>query len=196
MIYRNFFKRCIDVVGSGMGLVLLSPILLITAYLVKKDLGSPVIYRHERPGKHGKIFTLYKFRSMRDGGDNKLERLTPFGKKIRSMSIDELPELWNVLRGDMSLVGPRPLLVKYLPLYSQEQMRRHDVLPGITGLAQINGRTNITWEQKFKYDVEYVDNCSFLLDMKIIFLTIKKVLIRDDVKEGDEGVMDEFGGNL
>lgn len=194
-MYRKIFKRWIDILGSSLGLFLLSPVFLVTIYLVRKNLGSPVIFRQERPGKDGKIFTMYKFRSMRDGDGNNLERLTPFGKKIRSLSIDELPELWNVLRGDMSLVGPRPLLVRYLPLYSPEQMRRHEVLPGITGLAQINGRTHITWDQKFKYDVEYVDKCSFLLDMKIILLTIKKVLIRDEIKDGDEGVMDEFGGN-
>lgn len=195
MIYRNFFKRFIDVVGSGMGLVLLSPILLITAYLIRKNLGSPVIFRQKRPGKNGEIFTLYKFRSMKVGEGSDKERLTPFGRKIRSTSLDELPELWNVLGGEMSLVGPRPLLVQYLPRYSPEQMRRHEVLPGITGWAQINGRNSISWSEKFRYDLEYVDNLSFFMDMKIIFITVLKVFKRDGIVQSDDVTMDEFMGD-
>ncbi|MGL4402162.1 MAG: sugar transferase [Fusobacteriaceae bacterium] len=195
MIYRNFFKRWIDVIGSGIGLVLLSPLLLITACLVKKNLGSPVIFSQERPGKNGKIFVMYKFRSMKEGEEDDIQRITPFGKELRATSIDELPELWNVFRGDMSLIGPRPLLVQYLPRYSSEQMRRHDVLPGITGLAQVNGRNSITWTEKFRFDLEYVDNYDFFMDVKILLLTFRKVFVKEGIVQCDEVTMEEFKGD-
>jgi len=182
-------------------LIVLSPLLLIIAILVKINLGSPVIFKQKRPGLNEKIFTLYKFRTMTDKRDEngKLlpdsERLTSFGKFLRSTSLDELPELYNILKGDMSFIGPRPLLVKYLPLYNDFQRRRHEVRPGLTGLAQVNGRNAISWEQKFKLDVEYVDNVSFIGDLKIIILTIKKVLVREGISSETSVTMEPFRGN-
>ena len=194
-------KRTFDILVSCLGLILLSPLLLVLALLVRINLGSPVFFCQERPGLHGKIFRLYKFRSMRDAVDkngNELpdeERLSTFGKLLRASSLDELPELFNVLKGEMSLVGPRPLLVKYLPLYSPEQSRRHNVLPGITGWAQINGRNAISWDEKFRLDVWYVDHWSPLLDLKILFLTVKKVFIHEGISAADQATTEEFRGN-
>lgn len=191
-MYKHFFKRIFDIVSSGMALIVLSPILLYTGYLVKTRLGSPVLFTQNRPGKDGKIFKMYKFRSMTDERDKNGEllpdtlRLTPFGKKLRSTSLDELPELINIFEGDMSVVGPRPLAVVYLPYYTEEEMHRHDVRPGLTGLAQVNGRNSLSWEEKFAYDLEYVNNISFVGDMKIIFKTIKKVFIREGIGQGEE----------
>ena len=175
-------KRLFDIAGSTLGLLLLSPIILIVALQVRGKLGSPVLFRQIRPGMHGKPFEMIKFRTMKDAVDaegNSLpdsERMTAFGQFLRATSLDELPELWNVLKGQMSLVGPRPLLMEYLPLYSEEQYRRHQMRPGITGWAQVNGRNAISWEDKFKLDVWYVDNRSFWLDLKVLFLTVKKVV--------------------
>jgi len=173
----------------------------MVSFKVAKNLGKPVLFRQKRPGLKGNIFEMLKFRSMRDAVDGEgnalpdSERLTPFGKKLRSSSLDELPGLWNVLKGDMSLVGPRPLLVEYLPLYSVEQARRHDVRPGITGWAQVNGRNAISWEEKFKLDIWYVDNQSFWLDIKILFLTVKKVFVRDGISAEGEVTMHKFTGS-
>jgi lipopolysaccharide/colanic/teichoic acid biosynthesis glycosyltransferase len=195
-------KRILDIVLSLVALLLLSPVIFLLSILVALKLGRPVLFKQKRPGLKGAIFEMIKFRSMRDAVDelgNTLpdsKRLTSFGKKLRSTSLDELPGLWSVLKGDMSLVGPRPLLVEYLPLYSKEQARRHDVRPGITGWAQVNGRNAISWEDKFKLDVWYVDNQSFWLDIKILFLTVKKVLIRDGVSAEGEATMPKFTGNL
>ncbi len=199
-MYANFFKRILDFVLSFCGLVVLGIPLLIVAYKIKQNLGSPVLFKQKRPGKDGKIFELYKFRSMTDERDANGEllpdniRLTPFGKKLRSTSIDELPELINILKGDMAVVGPRPLLVEYLPLYNEEQAHRHDVRPGLTGWAQINGRNAISWEDKFKLDVWYVNNISFLLDAKIFFLTVKKVFIKEGINASAEVTMEKFKG--
>lgn len=186
--YEKYIKRLLDVVLSGCALIVLSPLLLVTAILVRVKLGSPVIFCQERPGKDEKIFKLHKFRSMSDARDetgNLLpdkERLTGFGKKLRSLSIDELPELWDIFRGKMSIVGPRPLLVEYLPYYTENERHRHDVRPGLTGLAQINGRNTLTWEQKFAYDLEYVQHIGFCEDIKILFRTVSKVLNRSGVQ--------------
>ena len=186
--YEKYIKRLLDVVLSGCALIVLSPLLLVTAILVRVKLGSPVIFCQERPGKDEKIFKLHKFRSMSDARDetgNLLpdkERLTGFGKKLRSLSIDELPELWDIFRGKMSIVGPRPLLVEYLPYYTESERHRHDVRPGLTGLAQINGRNTLTWEQKFAYDLEYVQHISFCADIRILFRTVGKVLNRSGVQ--------------
>ena len=196
----DLLKRAFDIIASLIGLIVLSPVLLIVAILVRKNLGSPILFRQVRPGIDGKPFEMVKFRSMRDAiakdgtplPDN--ERLTPFGKALRSTSLDELPELWNVLKGDMSLVGPRPLLMDYLPLYNKEQYRRHEVRPGVTGWAQVNGRNAISWEEKFKLDVWYVDNRSFWLDLKILFLTIKKVFIREGITAQGEPTSNAFKG--
>jgi len=194
-------KRLIDILLSLLALIILSPIIIIVSHKVSTKLGNPVLFKQKRPGLHGKIFEMIKFRSMRDvTDDNGLplpdsERLTPFGKKLRDTSLDELPGLWNVFIGNMSLVGPRPLLVEYLPLYSKEQTRRHNVKPGITGWAQINGRNAISWEKKFELDVWYVDNQSFWIDMKILFLTVKKVLMRADITAVDHVTMTAFKGN-
>ncbi len=201
MLYRKYGKRTLDVIISLMAVILLSPLYLATAILVRRRLGSPVIFRQQRPGLHGKIFSLYKFRSMTDERDENGEllpdevRLTSFGKKLRAASLDELPEFFNILKGDMSFVGPRPLLVQYLPLYNEEQRHRHDVLPGLTGLAQVNGRNAITWEKKFEYDVEYARNVSFLLDLKIIFLTVCKVLMREGISSATSATMEPFTGS-
>ena len=193
-------KRMFDVIASLIGLILLSPVILITAILVRTKLGSPIFFTQNRVGKDNKIFKMIKFRTMTDDKDESGEllsdeyRLTSFGKFLRSTSIDELPELINVLKGDMSLVGPRPLLQEYIPLYSKEQIRRHDVLPGLTGWAQVNGRNSISWCDKFKLDVWYVDNQSFILDIKIIFMTILKVLKRDGINQEGEVTSDYFNG--
>lgn len=199
-MYRRFFKRFFDIVLSACALLVLSPVLLITAFLVRIKLGSPVIFRQARPGKDEKIFQLYKFRSMsdqRDAQGNLLPdevRLTSFGKKLRATSLDELPELWNILKGDMSIVGPRPLLVRYLPRYNQEQRRRHKVRPGLTGLAQVNGRNLLTWEDKFRYDAEYVDNLNFLLDVRIILKTVGKLFAWEGISSESSATMEEFMG--
>ena len=198
--YERYIKRLLDIGLSGLALIALSPVLLVTAILVRIKLGSPVLFQQDRPGKDGKIFRLYKFRSMtdeRDESGNLLPdeiRLTGFGKLLRSTSLDELPELWNILRGDMSIVGPRPLLVKYLPLYNEEQRHRHDVRPGLTGWAQVHGRNTVTWEEKFRLDVWYVENLSFLVDVKTVFLTVKKVLCREGISFSTAATMEEFKG--
>jgi lipopolysaccharide/colanic/teichoic acid biosynthesis glycosyltransferase len=193
-------KRLFDILFASAALILLLPVIAIVAWKICKNLGSPFLFRQIRPGKDGKSFMMIKFRTMRDAADadgNLLpdeQRMTPFGNLLRSASLDELPELWNVIKGDMSLVGPRPLLVEYLPLYSKEQYRRHDVRPGITGWAQVNGRNAISWNEKFKLDVWYVEHQSFWLDLKILFLTVKKVLIRDGISAEGEATMSRFKG--
>lgn len=195
------FKRLFDIFASLFALIVLGPLMLVLAWQIRKRMGSPVLFRQVRPGLNGKPFEMVKFRTMRDAFDadgNPLpdsERMTAFGSFLRSSSLDELPELWNVLKGDMSLVGPRPLLMEYLPLYSKEQARRHDVRPGVTGWAQINGRNAISWEEKFKLDVWYVDNKSFWLDCKILMLTVKKVLIRDGISAEGHVTVENFEGN-
>lgn len=197
----KLFKRLFDIIASASGLIFLSPVFLILIYLIRKNLGEPVFFTQERPGKDGKPFKMIKFRSMRDAVDkdgNPLpdsERLTPFGKKLRAASLDELPELWNVLKGDMSLVGPRPLLMSYLPLYNDFQFRRHEMRPGVTGWAQVNGRNAISWDEKFAYDIWYIDHFSLWFDMKILFLTIKKVFIKEGISAEGEATMPYFTGN-
>ncbi|WP_448980755.1 sugar transferase [Neisseria sicca] len=197
----KFFKRLFDIIASASGLIFLSPVFLILAYLIRKNLGAPVFFTQERPGKDGKPFKMIKFRSMRDAVDkdgNPLpdsERLTPFGKKLRATSLDELPELWNVLKGEMSLVGPRPLLMSYLPLYNEFQNRRHEMRPGVTGWAQVNGRNALSWDEKFAHDIWYIDHYSFWLDMKILFLTVKKVFIKEGISAEGEATMPYFTGN-
>ena len=192
--YEKYVKRGLDVILAGGALVVLSPVLAVTAVLVRTKLGSPVIFHQDRPGKDGKIFRLYKFRSMTDEKDengNLLPdevRLTAFGKKLRATSLDELPELWNILKGDMSVVGPRPLLVSYLPYYTEEERHRHDVRPGLTGWAQVNGRNNLTWEQKFAFDLEYVKNISLLWDIKTVVATVGKVFSRADIQTDTQAV--------
>lgn len=201
MMYRCFFKRFFDFLLSLIAIILLSPVFLIVALLVRTKLGSPILFCQERPGKDEKIFKMYKFRSMSDERDENGQlmpdevRLTSFGKKLRSTSLDELPELFNILKGDMSIVGPRPLLVKYLPLYSAEQRKRHDVRPGLTGWAQANGRNAISWEEKFKYDVEYTEKYSFFMDLKIIFMTVRSVLRHEGISSETAATMEEFLGN-
>lgn len=193
-------KRLIDVAVSLVLLVLLSPLMLVVAIGVRRDVGAPVLFRQERPGLRGLPFTLYKFRTMRGphagefSGDDDAQRLTAFGRRLRSTSLDELPELWNVLRGDMSLVGPRPLLMRYLPLYSAEQMRRHDVRPGLTGWAQINGRNALGWDDKFKLDVFYVEHQSLLLDLRILLRTVGAVFSRTGISSENSATMPEFTG--
>lgn len=200
-IYKRFIKRSMDFILSLIAIIVLSPIFLIVALLVKIKLGSPVIFKQQRPGLNEKIFTMYKFRTMTDERDENGEllpdsvRLTKFGKFLRSTSLDELPELFNILKGDMSIVGPRPLLVQYLPLYNDHQKRRHEVRPGLTGLAQVNGRNAISWEEKFDLDVRYVDNVSFIEDWKIILLTIKKVFVREGINSETAATMEPFTGN-
>ncbi|MFJ4397085.1 sugar transferase [Pseudomonas sp. NPDC089396] len=194
-------KRVFDIVACAAALLLLSPVIALVAWKVRKNLGSPVLFRQQRPGRDGKPFEMVKFRTMRDAVDAQgnvlpdAERMTPFGSFLRASSLDELPELWNVLKGDMSLVGPRPLLMEYLPLYSAEQYRRHDVRPGVTGWAQINGRNALSWEDKFRLDVWYVDNRSLWLDVKILFLTVKKVVKKDGISADGEVTMSKFTGN-
>ena len=199
--YEKFVKRFLDIFLSGMALMILSPILFVTAILVRVKLGSPVIFCQERPGKDEKIFKLHKFRSMSDARDENGEllpdevRLGKFGRTLRATSLDELPELWDIFRGKMSIVGPRPLLVKYLPLYNDEQHRRHDVRPGLTGWAQVHGRNLASWEEKFAYDVDYVDHISFALDVKIIFMTVRCVLAREGISAEGSATMEDFVGN-
>lgn len=194
-------KRLFDIIISGLMLFFLAPVIAVAALLVAKNLGTPTLFKQARPGLKGKIFQLIKFRSMRDAVDSKgnllpdEQRLTAFGKKLRNSSIDELPGLWSVFKGDMSLVGPRPLLIEYLPLYSTEQARRHNVKPGITGWAQVNGRNNISWQEKFELDVWYVDNQNFWLDIKILLLTVKKVFMQADINAQGEATMSRFTGN-
>ncbi len=193
-------KRVLDVVIASTALLLLSPLYLFVAYKVRKNLGSPVLFRQVRPGLHGKPFEMIKFRSMKDAVDengNPLpdsERLTPFGQMLRSSSLDEMPELWNVIKGEMSIVGPRPLLMEYLPLYNSQQAKRHNVRPGMTGHAQVNGRNAISWEEKFKLDTWYVENQSLWLDFKIMLKTVKKVLAKDDISAEGEATMTKFTG--
>lgn len=200
-MYRLFVKRLLDIILSLIGLIVLSPILLIVSILVRAKLGSPVLFKQERPGKDEHIFTLYKFRTMTDEKDKQGTllsdevRLTRFGKMLRSTSLDELPELFNILKGDMSIVGPRPLLVKYLPLYTEQQRHRHDVRPGFTGWAQCNGRNAISWKEKFELDLYYVKNICFILDIKIIIKTIKIVLCREGISSKTSLTMEEFKGN-
>lgn len=194
-------KRFLDITGALFALIIFSPLMVFTAWRVAKTMGSPVLFRQVRPGLDGKPFEMVKFRTMRDAIDPDgkplpdAERLTPFGSFMRRTSLDELPEFWNVLKGDMSLVGPRPLLMQYLPLYSEAQYRRHEMKPGITGWAQINGRNAISWDEKFKLDVWYVDNQSFWLDLKILILTVKKVVLREGISHGEEATMPFFEGN-
>ena len=198
--YEKYIKRLLDIVLSGLALIVLSPLLLVTAILVRVKLGSPVIFCQERPGKDEKIFRLHKFRSMNDARDENgsllpdKERLTGFGKKLRALSIDELPELWDIFRGKMSIVGPRPLLVKYLPLYNDEQHYRHAVRPGLTGWAQVHGRNLASWEERFAYDVDYVDHISFALDVKIIFMTIRCVFAHEGISAEGSATMEAFTG--
>ena len=200
-LYCKLIKRFMDFLIAALSIIIFSPLLIILAILVGVKLGGPVIFKQERPGLNGKVFKLYKFRTMTDAKDengNLLDdeyRLTSFGKKLRSTSLDELPELYNILKGDMSIVGPRPLLVKYLPLYSDEQKRRHDVRPGLTGLAQVSGRNAITWTEKFNKDIEYVDNVSFGLDVSIFFKTIYCVLKREGINSDSAATMEDFTGN-
>lgn len=199
-MYRKFGKRILDIVLVLIFFALFWWVYIVVGLLVKKKLGSPVIFSQKRPGKDGKIFTMNKFRSMTDARCEKgdilcdSERLPKFGKLLRATSLDEIPGLWNVLKGEMSLVGPRPLLVEYLPRYNKNQARRHEVRPGITGWAQVNGRNAISWENKFKYDVEYVDNYNFIMDIKIIFLTVKKVFVSEGVSQDGEVTMTKFVG--
>ncbi|MCJ7695368.1 MAG: sugar transferase [Anaerolineaceae bacterium] len=194
-------KLLFDYILTLIGFVILSPIFLVITLIIIFTMGFPIIFKQKRPGYHNRIFTIYKFRTMQNVKDEKgkvfsdQERLTKLGKFLRSTSLDELPELWNVLKGDMSLVGPRPLLVEYLDLYSPEQARRHDVNPGITGLAQVNGRNSLTWQEKFAYDVWYVDNWSFWLDMKILILTLWKVIAREGISQQGKATSDPFMGN-
>lgn len=200
-MYAKYFKRILDFILSLIAIIILSPVLSIVAILVRIKLGSPVIFKQERPGKNEKIFTLYKFRTMTDKKDENgnllpdSERLTKFGKALRSTSLDELPELFNILKGDMAIVGPRPLLVEYLPLYNREQKHRHDVRPGLTGLAQVNGRNTISWEEKFKEDIEYIRNITLKNDLKIILKTVGKVLKREGISQENNVTMKKFEGN-
>jgi undecaprenyl phosphate N,N'-diacetylbacillosamine 1-phosphate transferase len=199
-IYRRMVKRPMDFILSLIAIIVLSPVLLVVAILVRVNLGSPVLFKQKRPGLNEKIFLMYKFRTMTDERDENGEllpdsvRLTKFGRFLRSTSLDELPELFNILKGDMSIIGPRPLLVQYLPLYNEYQKRRHEVRPGLSGLAQVSGRNAISWEDKFNLDVEYVDNVSFIGDWKIIFLTIKKVFVREGINSETAATMEPFKG--
>ena len=201
-MYRKYFKRILDVICSLGFILCFWWLYILVAVLVKRKLGSPVIFKQQRPGLNGKIFTMYKFRSMTDAKDKEgkllsdAERLPKFGKLLRATSLDEIPEFINVLKGDMSLIGPRPLLVEYLERYNEEQKRRHEVRPGITGWAQVNGRNAISWEEKFKYDVEYVDKLNFLLDMKIVFLTIKKIVVKEGISQEGNATMEKFTGEV
>lgn len=200
-MYKIFFKRFLDIICSLGFILCFFWLYVILFILVKIKLGSPAIFKQERPGINGKVFMMYKFRSMTNEKDinGKLlsdeKRLTKFGKILRASSLDEIPEFFNILKGDMSLIGPRPLLVKYLSRYNKTQARRHEVRPGITGWAQVNGRNAISWEEKFRYDVEYVDNLNFILDLKIVFLTIKKILIKEGISQEGRATMEEFKGN-
>lgn len=200
-LYRDYIKRFLDIVLSAGAIIVLSPVMAVTAVLVRVKLGSPVIFKQKRPGKDEKIFEMYKFRSMTDARDENGEllpdevRLTSFGKKLRASSLDELPELFNILKGDMSVVGPRPLLVRYLELYNDEQRRRHNVKPGLVGLAGVHGRNNQSWESKFRYDLIYVDNISFLMDLRIFIKAISVVFKHNDVNYQNLSSGEEFRGN-
>ena len=200
-MYRKYVKRALDIICAALVLIVFSWLFLIIAILVRKKLGNPAIFKQQRPGKGEKIFTIYKFKTMtdkRDGTGELLpdsERLTGFGRALRSTSLDELPEAWNILKGDMSVVGPRPLLVEYLPLYSEEQKRRHYVRPGLTGYAQVNGRNAISWDEKFKLDVEYVNNLSFWMDIKITAATVAKVFRRSGISSETSETMEAFTGD-
>lgn len=199
-LYRDYIKRFLDIVLSAGAIIVLSPVMAVTAVLVRVKLGSPVIFKQKRPGKDERIFEMYKFRSMTDARDENGEllpddvRLTSFGKKLRASSLDELPELFNILKGDMSVVGPRPLLVQYLPLYNAQQKRRHEVRPGVTGYAQVHGRNAITWEEKFEKDVYYVDHISFWGDWKIILQTIRAVVKKEGISSETSATMELFEG--
>lgn len=201
MIYQKFLKRPMDFCLSLIAISVLSPLFVVLAIMVRKKLGSPVLFKQERPGLNEKIFVMYKFRTMTDHKDNNgdllpdEQRLTKFGNFLRSTSLDELPELLNVLRGDMAVIGPRPLLIKYLPLYNAQQKRRHQVRPGLSGLAQVNGRNAISWEEKFELDIRYVNSISFIGDIKIIFKTFKKVFKREGINNKIDGTMEEFRGS-
>ena len=200
-LYRLYFKRPMDFILSLLAIIMLSPVFIITGLLVRTKLGSPILFKQNRPGLDEKIFTMYKFRTMTDKKDENGEllpdhiRLTKFGKMLRATSLDELPELFNILKGDMSIIGPRPLLVQYLPLYNVHQKRRHEVRPGLSGYAQVNGRNSISWEDKFDLDVQYVDNATFINDVKIIVLTLKKVFVKDGISSGSSVTMEVFTGN-
>ena len=200
--YEKYSKRALDILLSAGALIALSPVLVTTAYLVKKNLGTPVVFTQERPGKDERIFKLYKFRTMTDERDpltgellSDEVRLTPFGQKLRALSIDELPELWNILKGDMSVIGPRPLLVSYLPLYNEEQHRRHEVRPGLSGLAQVNGRNTVEWSEKFRMDIEYVDNISFLGDTKLVIQSFLTAFRKEGISADGEATVAYFTGN-
>lgn len=199
-MYAKYFKRILDFILSLIAIIILSPVFLIVAILVKIKLGSPVIFKQERPGKNEKIFTLYKFRTMTDKKDENgnllpdSERLTKFGKTLRSTSLDELPELFNILKGDMAIVGPRPLLKEYLPLYNEKQKHRHDVRPGLTGLAQISGRNSISWEEKFEDDIKYVKKITFINDVKIVLKTVVKVFKREGISQEGNATIEKFKG--
>ena len=201
-IYERLLKRPFDIICSGLALIVLSPIIGVTALLVRIKLGSPVLFTQNRPGKDEKIFKLYKFRSMTDARDDQGQllpdevRLTSFGKTLRSTSLDELPSLINIIRGDMSIVGPRPLLVKYLPLYNERQHHRHDVRPGLTGYAQSHGRNTVSWEDKFEMDVYYTEHVSFWMDVSIILQTVKSVLLREGISSENSATMEEFKGSV
>ncbi|AGN24729.1 sugar transferase [Erysipelothrix rhusiopathiae SY1027] len=199
--YTVVLKRIFDIVLSLSGIIILSWLYIILFFLIGKKLGKPILFKQERTGKNGKIFTMYKFRTMRNSFDESGEflsddeRMTTFGSKLRSLSLDELPELFNILKGDMSVIGPRPLLPKYLPRYSKEQYKRHDVKPGLTGLAQVNGRNAISWEKRFEFDVEYTEKVSFFYDLKSFFMTIKTVLVREGISSEGTSTMEEFMGD-
>lgn len=200
-MYKYFFKRVFDFLGALILLILFSPIMILAYFRIKRELGEPVFFTQERPGLHGKIFKIYKFRTMSDERDANGEllsdelRLKDFGKKLRTSSVDELPQLFNVLKGDMSFIGPRPLLIEYLPLYSKRQATRHDVRPGITGLAQVNGRNDISWAAKLEHDAVYAENLSLLMDIKIALLTIKKVLNKEGVSKEGMATTEKFNGH-
>ena len=200
-LYRLYFKRPMDFILSLLAIIILSPVFIITGILVRTKLGSPILFKQNRPGLDEKVFTMYKFRTMTDQKDENGEllpdhiRLTKFGKMLRATSLDELPELFNILKGDMSIIGPRPLLVQYLPLYNVHQKRRHEVRPGLSGYAQVNGRNSISWEDKFDLDVQYVDNVTFINDVKIIMLTLKKVFIKDGISSESSVTMEVFTGS-
>ena len=200
-LYRLFFKRPMDFILSLLAIIVLSPLFIVTGILVRTKLGSPILFKQNRPGLDEKIFTMYKYRTMTDQKDETGEllpdhiRLTKFGKMLRATSLDELPELFNILKGDMSIIGPRPLLVQYLPLYNDQQQRRHEVRPGLSGYAQVNGRNSISWDNKFDLDVQYVDNVTFINDVKIIMLTLKKVFVKDGISSGSSVTMEVFTGN-
>ena len=201
-MYRKHFKRMMDILLSFIALFVFSPFLILTALLVRVKLGSPVLFRQDRPGMNERIFTLYKFRTMTDRRDENgvllpdAVRLTSFGRFLRSTSLDEMPELFNVLKGDMSVVGPRPLLIQYLDLYNDHQKRRHEVRPGLSGLAQTSGRNTISWEDRFNLDIKYVDSINFIDDWKIILLTVKKALLREGISSDTSATMDGFKGTL